>query len=356
MATDLYEISGLCVDVEYMIMGVLANNVYIVSDGEGTMVVDPSCSADKILAALGERKLDAIVLTHSHFDHTGAAAELREATGAPVIASAIDAPLIEEPCDEDLSTRGVPCPVDRTVAHGDVVEVGNMKWKVIATPGHTPGSICLFDIPQFGNHPKGLPVLLSGDTLLGFGLGWINYKVIGRMCRNVDRLKANSFFKWAQICSGAGVAFMHGAQDGQKFMSIFMLAIMMTAGMGMDLSGVAMPMWLMIFCAFNMGLGTAVGGERIIKSVGMDMVKLEAFQGFAASLSTFVSLMLATFGGLPVSTTHTNTTAIMGVGAAKSPKSVKWSIAIDMVKTWVLTFPGCGILGFACAKLFLMIL
>ena len=63
MATDLYEISGLCVDVEYMIMGVLANNVYIVSDGEGTMVVDPSCSADKILAALGERKLDAIVLT-----------------------------------------------------------------------------------------------------------------------------------------------------------------------------------------------------------------------------------------------------------------------------------------------------
>ena len=197
-------------------------------------------------------------------------------------------------------------------------------------------------------------ILLS--TLLGFGLGWLNYKLIGRLCRHVNRQKANSFFKWAQICSGAGVAFMHGAQDGQKFMSIFMLAIMMTAGMGMDLSGVAMPMWLMIFCAFNMGLGTAVGGERIIKSVGMDMVKLEAFQGFAASLSTFVSLMLATFGGLPVSTTHTNTTAIMGVGAAKNPKSVKWSIAIDMVKTWVLTFPGCGILGFACAKLFLMIL
>ena len=163
MATDLYEISGLCVDVEYLVMGVLANNVYIVSDGEGTMVVDPSCSADKILAALGDRKLDAIVLTHSHFDHTGAAAELRKATGAPVIASAVDAPLIEEPRDEDLSTRGVPCPVDRTVAHGDVVEVGNMKWKVIETPGHTPGSICLFDIPQFGNHPKGLPVLISGD-------------------------------------------------------------------------------------------------------------------------------------------------------------------------------------------------
>lgn len=197
-------------------------------------------------------------------------------------------------------------------------------------------------------------ILLS--TLLGFGLGWINYKVIGRLCHRVDRVRANKFFKWAQIFSGAGVAFMHGAQDGQKFMSIFMLAIMMTAGMGMDLTGVAMPLWLMVFCAFNMGFGTAVGGERIIKSVGMDMVKLEAFQGFAASLSTFVSLFLATFGGLPVSTTHTNTTAIMGVGAAKNPKGVKWSIAIDMVKTWVLTFPGCGILGYVCAKLFLCIL
>ena len=115
------------------------------------------------------------VAAHWRYKETGAsrpgAAELREATGAPVIASAVDAPLIEEPRDEDLSTRGVPCPVDRTVAHGDVVEVGNMKWKVIATPGHTPGSICLFDIPQFGNHPKGLPVLISGDTLFAGTVG-----------------------------------------------------------------------------------------------------------------------------------------------------------------------------------------
>ena len=111
MATDLYEISGLCVDVEYMIMGVLANNVYIVSDGEGTMVVDPSCSADKILAALGERKLDAIVLTHSHFDHTGAAAELREVTAYFLQKANETAPLVERDADgviaaSDLSQLG----------------------------------------------------------------------------------------------------------------------------------------------------------------------------------------------------------------------------------------------------------
>ncbi len=197
-------------------------------------------------------------------------------------------------------------------------------------------------------------ILLS--TLMGFGLGWINLKVIMKLFQNANRQNANRFFKGAQIFAGAGVAFMHGAQDGQKFMSIFILAIMMAAGLGMDPSALdTLPVWLMIICALTMGAGTAMGGERIIKSVGVDMVKLEAYQGFAASLSTCISLVVATFGGLPVSTTHTNTTAIMGVGAAKNPKRVKWSIAIDMVKTWVLTFPGCGLLGFVFAKIFLLI-
>ena len=88
----------------------------------------------------------------------------------------------------------------------------------------------------------------------------------------------------------------------------------------------------------------------------MDMVKLEKYQGFSADLSSSLCLLLATLTGIPVSTTHVKTTAIMGVGAAKRKSAVKWGIAVDMVKTWVLTFPGCGILGFACAKLFLMIL
>lgn len=196
-------------------------------------------------------------------------------------------------------------------------------------------------------------ILLS--TLLGFGLGWAIYKVVGYFCRDLNRQRANKFFKWAQIAAGAGVAFMHGAQDGQKFMGIFLLAIVLTTGTG-SVDSMVLPIWLMVFCALNMGFGTAVGGERIIKSVGVDMVKLETFQGFASSLSTTISLAIATFGGLPVSTTHTNTTAMMGVGAAKNPKAVKWDIAIEMVKTWILTFPGCGLMGFVCAKLFLFIL
>lgn len=160
-----YEASGLCVDVRYLVLGPLQNNVYIVSDGAGTMVVDPSCKADVILQALDGAHVDAVVLTHSHFDHTGAACALREATGAPVVASKKDAPLIERPSDADFGSCGVACPVDRRVKEGDVVEVGGMRWKVIETPGHTKGSICLLNEASCGNHLDGMSVLISGDTL-----------------------------------------------------------------------------------------------------------------------------------------------------------------------------------------------
>ena len=176
MKTELFEVQGLCVDVTYLVLNVLQNNTYIVSDGQGTMVVDPSCDADKILAALDGATPDAIVVTHGHWDHFGAAAELREATGAPVVASVADAPFIVEPLDKGMARKAVPCAVDRTVANGDVVEVGAMKWKVVETPGHSKGSICLFIIPQFGNHPGGLPVLLSGDTLFAGTVGRTDFE------------------------------------------------------------------------------------------------------------------------------------------------------------------------------------
>lgn len=194
-------------------------------------------------------------------------------------------------------------------------------------------------------------ILLS--TLLGFGLGWLIAKAVARIFARANRQRMNKVFRWAQICSGAGVAFMHGAQDGQKFMSIFLLGIALATGLGQP-TDMVLPVWLMLFCAVNIGLGTAVGGERIIKNVGGNMVHLETYQGFSASLASCTCLVIATFTGMPVSTTHCNTTAIMGTGAAKRKSAVKWGIAIDMVKTWVLTFPGCGLIGFLMTKLFLI--
>ena len=195
-------------------------------------------------------------------------------------------------------------------------------------------------------------ILLS--TLLGFGLGWINYKVIGRMCRNVDRLKANSFFKWAQICSGAGVAFMHGAQDGQKFIGVLFLGVAFSNGMS-SVSVVLIPVWLMVLCSAVIGIGTSVGGEKIIKAVDMDMVKLEKYQGFSADLSAALCLLLSSLFGIPVSTTHTKTSAIMGVGAVKRLSAINFGVVKDMVLTWVFTFPGCGLISFVMAKLFMVV-
>ncbi|MDD3261198.1 MAG: inorganic phosphate transporter [Oscillospiraceae bacterium] len=195
------------------------------------------------------------------------------------------------------------------------------------------------------------------SAALGFGLGWLISKLTGTICHNMDRRKTGHFFRGAQIFGGATMAFMHGAQDGQKFISVFVMGLLLangkTTGAGASLH---IPFWIMLICSLAMALGTATGGMRIIKSVGMDMVKLERYQGFAADMAGAVCLLISNLTGWPVSTTHTKTTAIMGVGAAKRMSAVNWGMAKDMVMTWVLTFPGCGLIGYVVAKVCMAIL
>ena len=137
-------------------------------------------------------------------------------------------------------------------------------------------------------------------------------------------------------------------------MSIVLLGIALA--FGMETSGATdFPLWLMIICSAAMSLGTLLGGKRIIKSVAMDMVSLEKYQGVAASLSTVITLFVASMTGMPVSTSHCSTASIMGVGASKSFRRVNWGVARRMVWAWVLTFPCCGFIGWALAKLFMML-
>ncbi|MDR0951406.1 MAG: inorganic phosphate transporter [Oscillospiraceae bacterium] len=190
------------------------------------------------------------------------------------------------------------------------------------------------------------------SSVLGFFSGFGFTRLIGGLFKNTDRRKSVKLFRGAQVFGGGLMAFMHGAQDGQKFMSIFILGAFLASGQA-NVTDPTIPIWLMAVCSIVMALGTSIGGYRIIKSVGMDMVKLEPYQGLSADLGAAGCLLLSSLTGIPVSTTHTKTTAIMGVGASKRISAVNWTVVREMVMAWILTFPGCGLLGFLMAKLFM---
>jgi PiT family inorganic phosphate transporter len=189
------------------------------------------------------------------------------------------------------------------------------------------------------------------SSVLGFAMGFLVAKLIALLFRSVNRQQTERFFRGAQIGGAAAMAFMHGAQDGQKFMGVFMLGVFLSQGIS-NAASFIIPLWLMVLCSVVMGLGTSMGGMRIIKTVGMDMVKLEKHQGFAADLAASGCLLISSLTGVPVSTTHTKTTAIMGVGASRRLSMLNMSVVQEMGLAWILTFPGCGLVGFLMAKLF----
>lgn len=189
------------------------------------------------------------------------------------------------------------------------------------------------------------------SVVLGFGLGWLVCKIVTKIFYHAQRQKTEPVFKFAQIFGAACMSFMHGAQDGQKFMGVILLCVFLSNGQTPE--AIVPPEWLMLICSLVMGLGTAIGGKKIIKSVGMDMVKLEKYQGFSADIAASLSLLFCSVFSLPVSTTHAKTTSIMGVGAVKRLKAINFSVVKEMGLTWILTFPGCGLIGFLMTKLFI---
>ncbi len=185
------------------------------------------------------------------------------------------------------------------------------------------------------------------STFMGFGLGFVTAKVIEFLFRNQSRSKTEGFFQAGQVVAGAMMAFMHGAQDGQKFMGVFILGLFLSNGYGEVTIMPDIPLWLIMYVSIVMAFGTSIGGYRIIKAVGMDMVKLKKYQGFAADLAASICLLIASLSnGMPVSTTHTKTTSMMGVAASRRLSSVNWSVVKEMILAWVLTFPGCALVSY----------
>jgi len=189
---------------------------------------------------------------------------------------------------------------------------------------------------------------LGLSTALGFFFGFVLMVIIYRLFRRASPVFIRATFGRFQILSAAFMAFSHGSNDGQKFMGVFALALLL----GGVLPQFHVPLWVILLCGIVMGLGTMLGGWRIIKTMGFRITRLEPVHGFAAETSASAAIMLASSAGVPLSTTHTISTAIMGVGSTRRFSAVRWGVTRQIVLTWLLTFPVCMGLGFLFAWLF----
>ncbi|HWP99084.1 MAG TPA: inorganic phosphate transporter [Vicinamibacterales bacterium] len=185
------------------------------------------------------------------------------------------------------------------------------------------------------------------STFLGFGAGFLMISLVYWTFRPVAPGRTRGLFRILQVCSSAGMAFSHGSNDGQKFMGAFTLALFL-GGMHPSLE---IPKWVMVLCALVMGVGTLTGGWRIMRTLGMRLTRLETHQGFAAETAAAGTILLASRFGIPLSTTHTISTAIMGVGAARRVSAVRWGVTREIVLAWILTFPICGVISWAVVRL-----
>lgn len=192
---------------------------------------------------------------------------------------------------------------------------------------------------------KKVIVGLFFSTLLGFIVALFLMTAIYHLFKNFSPGKMRGIFHYLQMLSSAFMAFSHGSNDGQKFMGIFTLALIM----GGQLTEFSIPLWVILICAFVMASGTLVGGWRILKTMGFKITHLDTPQGFCAETAAGATIEVASFLGVPLSTTHTINTAIMGVGATRRFSSVRWGVTLRIVAAWILTFPACGLIGYCTA-------
>ncbi|MGQ0665629.1 MAG: inorganic phosphate transporter [Nitrospiraceae bacterium] len=191
---------------------------------------------------------------------------------------------------------------------------------------------------------KGLRAILEAmvlSPLFGFGIGFAIMVTVSWAFFRVPRGVATTVFSRLQLLSASFMAFSHGANDAQKVMGVITLALVASG----QLTSSEVPTWVIVACALAMGLGTTVGGWRIVKTLGMKIVKLEPVHGFAAETGAATVLLFTAHFGLPVSTTHTITSSILGVGSTRRLSAVRWGLTHRILSAWVFTLPGAGLLG-----------
>ena len=181
------------------------------------------------------------------------------------------------------------------------------------------------------------------SPLVGFLIGGLLMVAVAWLFRNRTPHQAGNYFRYGQIVAAAAYSLGHGGNDAQKTIGIVWL-LLITAGVSTT-DVATLPMWVVYACYGAIAWGTYLGGWRIVKTMGSKITRLTAVSGSCASMGGAISLALATFGGVPVSTTHTITGSIVGVGTAQDVRAVRWAITFNLVVAWVLTIPAAGLVA-----------
>ncbi len=186
-------------------------------------------------------------------------------------------------------------------------------------------------------------VPMVGSPVLGFVAAWLAMSALFWLLRRHPPALVNRRFRTLQWFSTGFIAFSHGGNDAQKTMGIITLALFASG----EIPTFSVPLWVKLACALAMAAGTYSGGWRIIRTMGSRVLKMDPAHAFAAQTSAASVIQVATHLGFPVSTTHTITAAIMGVGSTRRLSAVRWGVAGDIVSAWVLTLPAAGAVGAA---------
>jgi len=184
-------------------------------------------------------------------------------------------------------------------------------------------------------------ISLVASPILALVLGYIVMKILLILFGRFSPIILNDRFRNMQLVSAALMSFSHGSNDAQKAMGIITLTLLS----GGFIDTLDVPIWVKLCCATAMAMGTAVGGWKIISTMGTKIFKLETINGFAADLNSAITIFTATFLHLPVSTTHVVSGSLLGVGSSKRIKAVNWGVARSMVMAWFVTIPLSGIVA-----------
>ena len=195
------------------------------------------------------------------------------------------------------------------------------------------------------------------SPLIGMSLGFIFMVAVYWIFRRVSVNKIDKGFRIGQLFSAAAFSLGHGGNDAQKTMGIITIVLVAGGFLQMTPAGKLpeIPLWVVLSAHAAIGLGTLSGGWRIVKTMGTKIVKLQPVGGFCAETAGALTLFASTFGGIPVSTTHTITGAIVGVGSAKRFSAVKWGVASRIVWAWIITIPAAGIIAALSYEIIMLI-